>query len=313
MDALPIIEESGVEFSSKTHGLMHACGHDAHTAMLLGSAKVLSKMKDEINGNIKFFFQEGEETFTGAKKIIKDGGMNGVDACFGLHCMPDLETGYVNIDSGYKMAGCDTIYVKFEGVSGHGSSPHLAKDTIYPACTFVSGLQAIATKNIDPQEPVVLTVGKFIGGTKANIIPKYTNLDISMRYFNPKVREIVHQSIKRHAKAIAEAYEINVDVNIEESAISLYNDEELSIIAKNSAKKILGEGKTVSGPKLMGSEDFPYYLKYAKGVYAYLGYNNKEKDSIYYPHHEKFKIDEECLKYGVALHVQFALDFLNEN
>nr|WP_287569586.1 M20/M25/M40 family metallo-hydrolase [Paeniclostridium sp.] len=190
---------------------------------------------------------------------------------------------------------------------------HLAKDTIYPACTFVSGLQAIATKNIDPQEPVVLTVGKFIGGTKANIIPKYTNLDISMRYFNPKVREIVHQSIKRHAKAIAEAYEINVDVNIEESAISLYNDEELSIIAKNSAKKILGEGKTVYGPKLMGSEDFPYYLKHAKGVYAYLGYNNKEKDSIYYPHHERFKIDEECLKYGVALHVQFALDFLNEN
>ncbi|CEN78486.1 amidohydrolase [Paraclostridium sordellii] len=313
MDALPIIEESGVEFSSKTHGLMHACGHDAHTAMLLGAAKVLSEMKDEINGNIKFFFQEGEETFTGAKEIIKDGGMDGVDACFGLHCMPDLETGYVNIDSGYKMAGCDTIYVKFEGVSGHGSSPHLAKDTIYPACTFVSGLQAIATKNIDPQEPVVLTVGKFIGGTKANIIPKYTNLDISMRYFNPKVREIVHQSIKRHAKAIAEAYEIKIDVNIEESAISLYNDKELSIIAKNSAKKILGEGKTVSGAKLMGSEDFPYYLKYAKGVYAYLGYNNKEKDSIYYPHHEKFKIDEDCFKYGVALHVQFALDFFNEN
>ena len=130
MDALPIIEESGVEFSSKTHGLMHACGHDAHTAMLLGSAKILSEMKNDINGNIKFFFQEGEENFTGAKEIIKGGGMDGVDACFGLHCMPDLETGYVNIDSGYKMAGCDTIYVKFEGVSGHGSSPHLAKDTI---------------------------------------------------------------------------------------------------------------------------------------------------------------------------------------
>ncbi|EPZ54171.1 peptidase M20/M25/M40 family protein [[Clostridium] sordellii ATCC 9714] len=105
MDALPIIEESGVEFSSKTHGLMHACGHDAHTAMLLGAAKVLSKMKDEINGNIKFFFQEGEETFTGAKEIIKDGGMDGVDACFGLHCMPDLETGYVKLIQDIKWQG----------------------------------------------------------------------------------------------------------------------------------------------------------------------------------------------------------------
>ncbi|GAA0785818.1 amidohydrolase [Hathewaya limosa] len=209
LDALPIKEESCVEFSSKNEGLMHACGHDAHTAMLLGAAKILIEMKDEIKGTIKLIFQEGEEIFNGAKQVIKSGEITDVDACFGLHCMQTFETGYINIEPGYRMAGCDTIYVKFKGVSGHGSSPHLAKDTIYPACTFVSGLQAIATKNIDPQEPIILTVGKFMGGTKANIIPKYTSLDISMRYFNPKVREIVHESIKRHAKAIAEAYEIN--------------------------------------------------------------------------------------------------------
>lgn len=160
IDALPIKEEADVEFKSKTPGLMHACGHDAHTAMLLGAAKILSEMKDEINGEVRFFFQEGEETFSGAKKIIEAGGMDGVDTCFAMHGMPGLETGFVDITSGYRMAGCDTIYVNFEGVSGHGSVPHLAGDTIHPACIFVTDLQGIVTKNIDAQEPLVVSVGK---------------------------------------------------------------------------------------------------------------------------------------------------------
>lgn len=312
IDALPIKEESDVEFKSKTPGIMHACGHDAHASMLLGAARILSEMKEEIPGEIRFFFQEGEETFTGAKKIIEAGGMDGVDACFGMHGMRELETGYVNIQSGYRMAGCDTIYIKFEGVSGHGSMPHLAKDTIHPACVFVTDLQGMVTKNIDSQEPIVISVGKFIGGTKANIVSKYTEIEISMRYFNPEVRKIAHEGIKRHAKAIADAYEIKVDIRIEESAISLYNDEELAAIADNSATKVFGEGKNINLPRYMGSEDMPYYFQHAKGLYAFMGYKNLEKESIYFPHHEKFKIDEDYMKYGTALHVQFALDFLNQ-
>ncbi|WP_238881975.1 amidohydrolase [Clostridium sp. YIM B02551] len=312
IDALPVKEETNVEFKSKTPGLMHACGHDAHTSMLLGAAKILSEMKDEICGEVRFFFQEAEETFSGAKKIIEAGGMDGVDACLGMHGMPELETGYVNIEPGYRMAGCDTIYVKFEGVSGHGSVPHMAKDTIHPACIFVTDLQGIVTKNINAQDPIVLSVGKFIGGTKANIVAKYTDIDISMRYFNPKVREIAHEAIKRHAKAIAEAYELKVNVRIEESALSLYNDEDLAAIADKSATKVFGEGKNKILPKFMGSEDMPYYFEHAKGVYAFVGYRNEEKEAIYFPHHEKFKIDEDYMKYGTALHVQFALDFLSK-
>ncbi|MBL4934801.1 amidohydrolase [Clostridium sp. YIM B02515] len=312
IDALPIIEQSGVEFASKNSGVMHACGHDAHASMLLGAAKILSEMKDEIAGEVRFFFQEGEETFTGAKKIIEAGGMDGVDACLGMHGMPELETGYVNIQPGYRMAGCDTIYVKFEGVSGHGSVPHLAKDTIHPACTFVTDLQGIVTKNINAQDPIVISVGKFDGGTKANVVAKYTEIDISMRYFNPQVREIAHEAIKRHAKAIADAYELKVDVRIEESALSLYNDDELAALADNSITKVLGEGKNKTLPRYMGSEDMPYYFQHAKGVYAFMGYRNEEKESLYFPHHEKFKIDEDYMKYGTALHVQFALDFLNK-
>ncbi|GFP74430.1 amidohydrolase [Clostridium fungisolvens] len=312
IDALPIKEEADVEFKSKNPEVMHACGHDAHTSMLLGAAKILSKMKDDISGEVRFFFQEGEETFSGAKKIIEAGGMDGVDACFAMHGMPELETGYVNIEPGYRMAGCDTIYVKFEGVSGHGSVPHLAKDTIHPACIFVTDLQGIVTKNINAQDPIVISVGKFSGGTKANIVAKYTEVDISMRYFSPQVRKIAHDAIKRHAKAIADAYEIKVDVRIDESALSLYNDDELAVLADKSATKIFGEGKNISLPKYMGSEDMPYYFQYAKGVYAFMGYKNEEKEAIYFPHHEKFKIDEDYMKYGTALHVQFALDFLNK-
>lgn len=312
MDALPIIEQSGVDFSSKKDGIMHACGHDAHSSMLLGAAKILSNMRDEIPGEVKFIFQEGEENFTGAKLVVADGGMEGVDGVFGMHGMPNLNIGYANAQSGYRFAGCDTIYIKFEGVSGHGSSPHLAKDTIHPACQLVTDLQSIVTKNVDPLQPVVLSVGRFNGGTRANVISKYTEIDISMRYYDPDVRSIVHEGIKRHAKAIAGAFEIKVEVDIEESTKSLKNDEEMVKLADSTIEKVLGKGRNMELPPFMGSEDMPYYFDYAKGVYVNIGYRNEEKGCIYFPHHEKFKLDEDYFKLGVAMYTQFALDFLNE-
>ena len=177
---------------------------------------------------------------------------------------------------------------------------------------FVNDIQGIVTKNVDPLESVVLSVGKFVGGTKANIVAKYTELDISMRYFDPKVREIVHAGIQRHAKAIADMYELQVEVNIEPSAVALRNDEVVTQIASEAAEKVFGSQRNIETRKLMGSEDMPYYFQHAPGAFALLGYENEAKDSIYYPHHEKFKLDEDYFKFGTALHVQFAVDFLNK-
>ncbi|MCR8969051.1 amidohydrolase [Facklamia sp. 7083-14-GEN3] len=310
IDALPILEQSGASYSSKEDGKMHACGHDGHMSMLLGAAKMLTEIKDELPGEVRLLFQEAEETFTGARRVVADGGMEGVDAVFGMHGMP-IDVGTYDLNPGYRMAGCDTIYVSFEGVSGHGSMPHKAKDTILPAAEFVTQLNAMITKFVNSQSPIVLTVGKFDGGTKANVISKYTQLDISMRYLHEETRQVIHNKIKDLASGLATIYDISIKVEIEESTISMYNDEKITEVAAKSAEKVFGPGKNVEGPIMMGSEDMPYYFEEAPGAYALMGYRNEEKDTIYFPHHEKFNIDEDYLKFGAALHAQFAWDYLH--
>ena len=310
IDALPVLEKTGVSYSSKKEGVMHACGHDGHTAMLLGAARMLTEVQDEIPGEVRLLFQEGEETFSGAKKIVAEGGMQGVDAVFGMHGMP-IDIGFHDITPGFRMAGCDTIYVKFEGVSGHGSMPHVAKDTILPAAEFVTQLNGMITKFVNSQSPIVLTVGKFDGGTKANITSKYSKLDISMRYLEEETRRTIHEKIRNLAAGLATIYDVKIDVEIEESTISLSNDERIAEIASKSAEKVFGPNKNLNGPIMMGSEDMSYYFKEAPGVFALLGYLNKDKDTIYFPHHEKFNIDEDYMKLGAALHAQFAWDYLH--
>lgn len=316
-DALPVLEEADVDYKSTVQGCSHACGHDGHAAMLLGAAKILSEMKDEINGEVRFFFQEGEETFSGAKLIVAEGGMDGVDAVFGMHGMTmfrgkNLYTGTYDVTPGYRMAGCDTIFVKFEGTSAHGSAPNLGRDAVHASAKFVTGIQDIVTKCVDPQQSIVLNVGRLSGGTKANIVAKYAECDISMRYFDKDVRADVHAGLKRHAQAIADMYQMKVDVEIEESTIALYNDENITAIAKKSAEKVFGPDKYIEFDRSMGSEDMPYYFEKAPGCYAFLGIYNEDIEAVYFPHHERFRPDEAAYPLGTALHVQFVLDYFAE-
>jgi amidohydrolase len=311
-DALPIQEANNVPYRSKTPGIMHACGHDAHSAMLLGAAKILSDMKSDINGEVRFFFQEGEEIFAGAKKIIEKGGLDGVDGILGMHIMANLPVGKFAIPSGVTMAGNDTIYVTVKGVSGHSSAPHRAKDAIHPACLMITDIQTILAKNIDPLHPAILVVGKFEGGTKANIIANTAKFDISMRYFNPQSRKHIHDAIGNHIASISRAYGVEFEIEIAPGPPSLINNDHIASIARESVGKLMGIDAFAEIETLCGSEDMAYYVDNVPGAMAFLGTLNPSKGIDKFHHHDEFDIDEDVLKHGTALYSAFALNFLNK-
>lgn len=310
IDALPINEDLGLDFQSKNPAVMHACGHDAHTTMAMGAAKILNQSKETFDGEVRIFFQEAEETFEGAKKIVADGGMEGVDAVFGMHNYNTIPTGSFYSGAGDLFSGCDTLYVTFTGKSGHGGTPQLGKDSFTPAAQFALDLQQIIAKNIDSRDPVVLNIGRFTSGTKANIVPKETTMDISMRYFDEDSRDIGHEAIKRHAKAFADMYEIAVDVTIEPSTPPTKNDAALAKIATSAGMKIFGSDNVSEFPRAMNSEDFSYYLQEAPGVYGIIGIYNEKKGTTHAPHDDHYELDEDILKLGAAWHIEFALEFL---
>ena len=310
IDSLPINADLGLDFQSKKPGVMHACGHDAHTTMAMGAAKILNESKESFDGEVRIFFQEAEETFEGAKKIVADGGMDVVDAVFGMHNYNTIPTGSFYSGAGELFSGCDTLYVTFTGKSGHGGTPQLGKDSFTPAAQFALDLQQIIAKNIDSRDPVVLNIGRFATGTKANIVPKESTMDISMRYFDEDSRDIGHEAIKRHAQAFADMYEISVDVTIEPSTPPTKNDAALAKIATSAGMKIFGSDKVSEFPRAMNSEDFSYYLQEAPGVYGIIGIYNEKKGTTHAPHDDHYELDEDILKLGAAWHVEFALEFL---
>ncbi|MDR1017753.1 MAG: amidohydrolase [Lachnospiraceae bacterium] len=309
MDALPIDEASDVVFKSEEKGKMHACGHDSHSTVLLFVGKILKKHQDEITGTVKLIFQEAEETFEGAKKIVEEGFVDEVDGIFGMHNMTNYPLGKAIAKKGSLYSGCNTIYVTFTGVSGHGSTPYLAKDSLTPACIFANDLGGIITKNTDAQKAVVVSVGKLVGGTKANIVAKETKLDISMRYFDEEVCQTVVEAIKRHGKAIASMYQVDFDIEVVPSTYSVFVNSDLADISSGAIKKIMGEEAILNIEPLMNSEDFSYYLKKCPGAYIIMGSGN-DKDCIYPMHHEKYKMAEDYMKYAAKVMLQVVFDFL---
>ena len=312
MDALPVQEANNIPYKSKSKGIMHACGHDGHTAMLLGAAKLLSQMRDKIKGRVKFIFQPAEENTQGASMMIKGGAIEGVDAILGIHLWADLAVGKVSVEAGPRMAASDRFKITIRGKGGHGAMPHQGVDAIVAASAVVMNLQSIASREIGPLEPVVVTIGKFHGGERFNIISEEVLMEGTTRCFNSQVRDKFPIMIERMIKETAKAYRAKGELEYILGAPPVINNFQISQIASQAVTKNFGEESVVKFEKVTAGEDFAFFAQEVPSVFAFVGVRNEKKGANYPHHHRKFNIDEDALVIGTSLYSQFVLDFLGE-
>ncbi len=313
MDALPITEENKVEYKSTIDGKMHACGHDAHMTILLGTARILNDMKDEIKGNIKLFFQPAEETVGGAKPMIEEGVMENpkVDVVFGLHVAPEIPVGEIGVKYGKMNASSDSIKIVIHGESTHGAYPHSGVDALLIASHVVVTLQSIVSRNLDPRDSAVITIGAIHGGERGNIIANKIEMIGTVRTLSPQTRKEVLERIEKIVTDLSQSMGGKGEVFIEPGYTALINDDDMVDLVKRNAENILGKERVriIKEPSL-GVEDFAYFLEKAPGAYFRLGCGNIEKGIIHDGHHCLFDIDEDCLSIGTALQVQNVLEVL---
>ena len=312
MDALAVQEENDVEYASTKPGIMHACGHDSHSAMLLGCAKILKDMEDEINGTVRLCFQLSEENGQGAKLMIKEGLLDGVDACFALHVWANVDSGYVAVAPGPVMASANLFEVQIKGKGSHGSAPHQGIDALTTGCAVVGELQKIVSREIDPQEAAVLTIGSFQSGTGWNIIADSAKLVGTTRCFSKEVNAMLPEAMERVIKNVCEAHRCEGKLIYTPIVDPTINDEKLAMLAQGSVAKIFGEGKIQAMKPTTGGEDFSEMMRDIPGVIGMVGVRNPEIDGVYANHHGKFKVDEAQMVKGAGLYAQMAVDYLNQ-
>lgn len=315
MDGLPIKEETGLPFAS-TNGNMHACGHDAHMAMLLGAAKILSGARSRLKGNVKLIFQPGEEGYFGAAKMIEDGCLEEppVDAVAGLHVgqvFPELGPGQIGVCEGPILAAATRFEVTVKGESTHGALPHLGVDAITVASEIILSLQKIVSREMDPLHPVVCTIGQIQGGEAHNIITPRVSFEGDFRTLHEEDRHFMTDRLQQMCKSIAAANRAEAEVNMLGGYPSTVNDPEFTARFVESASKVIGSDDIIKISKPnMGTEDMSFYLEKVPGVFFVVGTGN-EKKNIVYPHHNaRFDIDEDVLWVGPAVFTRLALDYL---
>ncbi|MEM0139985.1 MAG: amidohydrolase [Ferroplasma sp.] len=312
IDALPVDEENKVPYISRNKGVMHACGHDTHMAMLLGAAKMLIADKEKLNGNIRLIFQPAEELPPGgALPLIKAGALDGVDYIIGQHIMAAAPSGTVAIYYHEMMANADEFSIKIHGKGGHGSAPQDAVDAIYITAHLIEMLNTIVSREIDPQQPAVVTVGTIQAGYRYNIIAAHSELTGTVRTFDASVQEKIIKRIENILKGLKETYGIDYEYDYKKGYPVLVNDERISKAIEIQAEKIFGKENILHPRPSMGGEDFAYYLQKVPGAYYFLGTRNEAKGMVSDNHSPTFDSDEDVL-YNGALTLKNTAEYLLE-
>lgn len=313
IDALPILESNDLPFKSVNEGVMHACGHDIHTTIHLGVAKIFKEIEEELEGNVKIFFQPAEETIGGADRMIQEGYLKNpdVDYILALHVTPHLDVGEIELKYGKSNAATNEFYINIQGKSGHAAYPDTAIDSIVVAGYIITALQTLVSRNISPVNSVVLTLGQINGGVKNNIIPGEVTMSGTFRTLDPETREFTKNRIKEIVESTARAHGAIGTVEIKDGYPALINDDKIVKILEEIGEATLGR-KSIRYKEFprMGADDFAFFLEKVQGAYYYLGSGNKEKGWVAPIHNESFIVDEGVIKIGVLMQVKTMMRLL---
>ncbi|MBO6555432.1 MAG: amidohydrolase [Pseudomonadales bacterium] len=314
MDALPMPEDNDLPFASKKPGMMHACGHDSHTAMLMGAAKLLKQHQSNLSGSVDFFFQTGEEGYFGAREVLEEGffeAPNAPDAVFAMHITPLLKAGVFTGRPGPLLAAADFFQMTIKGKGGHASMPHDCIDPIPVACEIVQAFQSFVTRRIPAFDPVVLTTTKIEAGTTSNVIPEIATAMGTLRSTSEKSRNLAHEGLAQIAKKVGEAHDCEVIFEMDKGYPVTVNEADFTEFARQTVIDLFGEqGYLPMRSPMMGAEDFSYLLQRFPGAMLFLGVKPEDSALAAPCHSNRMILNEEAMAHGVALHAQVALNFL---
>ncbi len=310
VDALPVTERTGLPFASETDGVMHACGHDCHIAMMLGTVRMLLALRPHLRGEMRILFQPAEEVSQGARAMIADGALQGVDAIYGAHIWSEVDSGKVSCEPGRRMAHTDWFRIDIEGASAHGSMPHKGVDAIVVGAEMVTALQVLVSRDVSPFEPVVVTVGEFHGGEARNVMAGSAYLTGTVRTWSDALREEVPDRLERIVGKIAHAFNAQCTFTFEHGNGGLSNTPEYAEACRQAVVKVLGQDAVASYEGSLAGEDFSEYLKHVPGVFAFVGGRNPKLGCDHPQHSCYFNIDESALVKGSMVAAQWAADQL---